>query len=304
MHEAHSDGARARHWLFEAALGAAATLLAITAAHAALPDAMALARTVQPARTPAAAVAAQPAGPAQPSVLIAFADPVPGYEVVSPFGLRQLPWEAGGRLHAGVDIAAPAGLAVLATADGVVTRTGVDGGYGRFVEVEHAEGLKTRYGHLAMIGVAPGQAVKAGGVVGKVGSSGTSTGPHLHFEVRDAKGRPLNPALFMGRAFAAAADLPLKAAARISGRVRMAQVSRIPVGKLALMQAKLNPSHAPVVRTEDGRVHGILTVSERMDGLRQAARRDAEVRKIEPWAPPQTDASATEAGPRVIRVEG
>lgn len=169
-----------------------------------------------------------------------YGEPVEGYDVVSPFGLRKLPWEKGGRLHAGVDIAAPDGYPVQAAADGVVLRAGFDGGYGRFVEVRHAEGLRTLYAHLGGIaqGVRPGAAVKLGQPIGKVGNTGSSSGAHLHFEVHDAKQRPLNPAMFMGRQYATALDLPLKAAARIPRGVRIAYVSYIPKKKRELMEAR------------------------------------------------------------------
>ncbi|MCR5878485.1 M23 family metallopeptidase [Phenylobacterium sp. J367] len=236
--------ARARHWIIDAGIGAAVALGAITAANAALPD------RPEPAAAPPTSVArlvsapaapATPAAAVEPAVLIAFRTPVAGEEVVSPFGLRQLPWEENGRLHEGVDIAADFGAPVLASADGVVTRAGQSSSYGRFVELVHAEGLTTLYAHMGAVadGMRPGRAVAAGTVVGKVGSSGTSTGPHLHFEVRDARDRPLNPTLFMGRAFASADDLPLTEARRFPRRVRMAFVSRIPESKKLLMQAKL-----------------------------------------------------------------
>jgi hypothetical protein len=211
---------------------------------------MAKAALPEPGVAPPAPVAAAPVAPVQapppePVELIAFRDPVPGHEVVSPFGLRQLPWEAGGRLHAGVDIAAPHGAPVVTTADGVVTRAGVSSTYGRFVEVKHAEGLTTLYAHMAAVapGIASGTAVKAGSAVGRIGSSGTSTGPHLHFEIRDAKDRPMNPTLFLGRQFAEAGDLPLRAARRVGSRVRQAHVSKIPPSKRGLMQAKLEAKH-------------------------------------------------------------
>ena len=230
---------RTRQWTLDAMIGAAAALLAITAAQAALPDRSA-SLTVSHKSPTVALVPAAVAEPAAPPALIAFQEPVPGHEIVSPFGLRKLPWEEGGRLHEGVDISAPAGLPVLAAADGVVTAFGVNGGYGRFVEVEHAEGLKTLYAHLGAIdkAMATGLAVKAGATLGAIGSSGTSTGPHLHFEVRDAKDRPLNPKYFLAQRFATADDLPLARAARVPRGVRIAQVSMIPESKKALMEAK------------------------------------------------------------------
>jgi len=230
---------RARQWVFDAAIGAAAALVAITAAEAALPDKTArlTATLVKPV-----AIAVVPAvAQTPPPALIAFAEPVPGYAVVSPFGLRKLPWEGGGRLHEGVDISAPTGVAVLAAADGVVTAAGSSDSYGRYVEVEHAEGLKSFYAHLGAIGkgVAAGLAVTAGTPLGAIGSSGTSTGPHLHFEIRDAKDRPLNPKYFLEQQFATAGDLPLARAARVPRGVRIAQVSMIPESKRALMEAKV-----------------------------------------------------------------
>ena len=234
---AHSG--RSRHWLIDAFAGGSLALGLITVADAALPR---LERTPPlPSRIAAPAPPPAPAAPAPAPALIAFQAPAPGYPVISPFGLRQLPWEKGGRLHAGVDIAAPAGLPVVAAADGVVTRVATDGGYGRFVELTHAEGLTTVYAHLGRFlpQITPGVAVKAGTPVGALGSTGASTGAHLHFEVRDRKGRPLNPELFLGRRFAEAADLPLRAAARIPRGVRVAYVSNIPTSKREQMQEKL-----------------------------------------------------------------
>jgi hypothetical protein len=128
---------------------------------------------------------------------------------------------------------------VLAAADGVVAEAGQDPGYGRFVALRHAEGLTTLYAHLAAIGVKPGQALKAGETLGQMGSTGSSTGPHLHFEIRDRQDRPMNPALFIGRQFAQACDLPLAKAQRFGRRVRIAQVSNIPASKREKMQDKL-----------------------------------------------------------------
>lgn len=186
----------------------------------------------------ARSVPTRPAPPPAPEPLIAFADPEPGYQVISPFGLRQLPWEEAGRLHKGVDIAAPRGEPVLAAADGVVLQTGVDGGYGRFVRIGHAAGMSSLYGHLSAFEARPGMRVRQGQPIGKIGSTGSSTGSHLHFEIHDAKDRALNPEMFMGRRFMTRADLPLRAAARMSGRVRIAFVSYIPPAKAAELAAR------------------------------------------------------------------
>ncbi|GIE96013.1 hypothetical protein Ari01nite_34780 [Paractinoplanes rishiriensis] len=104
--------------------------------------------------------------------------PNPTATVTSCFGPR---W---GREHQGVDLAAPAGTPIVATGTGVVVRAGVEGGYGNAVLIDHGDGYRTHYGHLAAIGVVAGQRVRAGQPVGHEGSTGHSTGPHLHFEVR------------------------------------------------------------------------------------------------------------------------
>lgn len=227
-----------RHWLIDAALGGIAALGAITLAHAALPDPP---RVSRPAPAVETVTLTQAPTPQEPPVLIAFQDPVPGRVVVSPFGLRQLPWEEDGRLHAGVDIQANLGEAVRAAADGVVVEAGQSSTYGRYVALKHAEGLTTFYAHMGGVAqhLRPGLAVKAGDAVGTIGSSGTSTGPHLHFEIRDRRDRPLNPSLFLGRQFAEADDLPLRKAQRFGRTVRIAHVSMIPKSKRALMEAKL-----------------------------------------------------------------
>jgi hypothetical protein len=237
---------RMQAWLLDGILGSSMALVAITAAQAALPEHSALLGAPKPAALQVAAA------PAEPAVLIAFTVPVDGAVVDSPFGLRQLPWEGAGRLHAGVDMLAEAGDPVVAAADGVVTEVAQDAGYGRYVEIKHAEGLTTRYAHMARFAkIAVGDAVKAGTEIGYVGSTGSSTGAHLHFEIRDAKDRPLNPELFIGQSFASAADLPLKAALRPAhAGVRQAYVSNIPASKRAMMQAKLDLASAVVRRID------------------------------------------------------
>lgn len=135
--------------------------------------------------------------------LIGFTDPVPGHDVNSPFGFRKLPWEKKSRLHEGVDIAAPKGSPVVATTDGVIAKIGVSPTYGQFIEVAHGDGMTSKYAHLSgtVTGVTPGLAVGEGEKIGMVGSTGRSTGPHLHFEMRK-DGDPMDPSSFMGRTFA------------------------------------------------------------------------------------------------------
>ena len=95
-------------------------------------------------------------------------------------------------MHSGVDLAAPTGTPVRATADGVVAGAGWRGGYGIMVSLGHGGGMSTRYAHLSAIAVRPGTAVKAGQVIGYVGATGTATGSHVHYEVR-MNGRAVNP---------------------------------------------------------------------------------------------------------------
>lgn len=102
----------------------------------------------------------------------------------SSYGLRVHPILGGLRWHGGVDLAAPAGTPVRATSDGVVERAAWSGGYGLMVELDHGQGTESLYGHMERITVAAGQSVKKGDLLGYVGSTGLSTGPHLHYEIR------------------------------------------------------------------------------------------------------------------------
>ena len=104
--------------------------------------------------------------------------------LTSGFGVRTDPMMGGQRMHSGIDLAAPAGSPILATSDGIVSQAGWRGGYGLFVALEHSGGLQTRYGHMSGVTVTPGQAVRKGDIIGYVGSTGRSTGPHLHYEMR------------------------------------------------------------------------------------------------------------------------
>lgn len=123
-------------------------------------------------------------------------NPAPGRSVTSPFGVRTDPILGTAALHSGMDFRAPMGMPAKVTAPGVVTKAGWNGGYGRMVEVDHGNGFATRYGHLSEIDVAVGQKVDAGTIIGKTGSSGRSTGPHLHYEVRH-NGEAIDPLRFL-----------------------------------------------------------------------------------------------------------
>jgi murein DD-endopeptidase MepM/ murein hydrolase activator NlpD len=125
-----------------------------------------------------------------------LANPAPGHAVTSPFGVRTDPLIGSAALHPGMDFRAPIGMEAKVTAPGTVVRAGWAGGYGRMVEVDHGNGFATRYAHLSRILVTVGQKLKAGDVVGRTGSSGRSTGPHLHYEIRH-NGRAINPIRFL-----------------------------------------------------------------------------------------------------------
>src|SRR5262249_19705907 len=117
-------------------------------------------------------------------------------EMTSGFGVRMDPFFRSLAMHTGVDMRANSGEPVHATAAGKVTSAGWSGGYGRMVEVDHGNGLSTRYGHLSAIEVSEGQMVRVGQVVGRVGSTGRSTGPHLHYETR-VDGDAVDPQKFL-----------------------------------------------------------------------------------------------------------
>jgi len=125
-----------------------------------------------------------------------IANPSPGHSISSTFGVRKDPLLGTPAMHSGMDFRAPQGSDARVTAPGMVISAGWYGGYGRMVEVQHEGGFTTRYGHLSKILVKEGQKLLAGAVVGKVGSSGRSTGPHLHYEVR-RNGDALNPVRFL-----------------------------------------------------------------------------------------------------------
>jgi murein DD-endopeptidase MepM/ murein hydrolase activator NlpD len=129
-------------------------------------------------------------------VAIPSAQPVDKMVFTSTFGVRSDPFRGGRAMHAGVDIPGAYASPIYATADGVVGRTGWIGGYGNLVELEHGKGIQTRYGHLSSIVVAPGTRVKRGQLIALMGSTGRSTGNHLHYEVR-IDGLAVNPRPFI-----------------------------------------------------------------------------------------------------------
>lgn len=118
--------------------------------------------------------------------------PVSG-TITSPFGYRHNPFGPGMDFHPGLDIGAPMGTTISAAAGGTVIQAGWYGGYGNFIVIDHGGGVSTGYGHCSQIFVAAGQTVQRGQAIGAVGSTGASTGPHLHFEVR-VDGKPVDPA--------------------------------------------------------------------------------------------------------------
>ena len=148
--------------------------------------------------------------------------PVEG-QVTSSFGERQDPFNGEGAFHAGLDISAPTGTLVRATGDGVVESAETMNGYGREINLDHGHGVHTVYGHLSALAVLAGQHVVRGQVIGYVGQTGRSTGPHLHYEVR-INNVPVNPHKYLRSTFAemTADNLPIPVP--VSGKV--APVSR------------------------------------------------------------------------------
>ncbi|CAB3707047.1 MULTISPECIES: M23 family metallopeptidase [Achromobacter] len=124
--------------------------------------------------------------------------PITDYPYLSSsYGWRRNPVTGRTAMHEGLDFAAPSGTPILAASGGVVLEAKFQPGFGNMVEIDHGDGLITRYAHASSLMVKQGQLVERGQQVARVGSSGRSTGPHLHFEVRLA-GQPLDPRLFLG----------------------------------------------------------------------------------------------------------
>lgn len=141
-------------------------------------------------------------------------NPVEIMNFSSGFGYRHAPTKGASSNHKGVDIPGPIGTPIYATADGTIGRAQWVNGYGKYVEIEHGNEVETRYGHMSALNVVAGQKVKQGDVIGYMGSTGRSTGSHLHYEVR-VNGIAVNPMAFLAPASGKkAADAKLLLAAK------------------------------------------------------------------------------------------
>ena len=132
----------------------------------------------------------------QGTIAIPSTQPVKGTALTSGYGVRSDPFRGRAAMHAGIDLAAPLGTPIYATADAIVQRSEWANGYGNLVELSHGRGIQTRYGHLSKSLVKAGQRVKRGDLIALMGSTGRSTGSHLHYEVR-IDGKAVNPIPFM-----------------------------------------------------------------------------------------------------------
>ena len=129
-------------------------------------------------------------------IAIPSVQPVHTLKLTSNFGIRSDPFRGTAAMHAGVDIPGPIGTPIYATADGIVAESGRRGGYGNMVEINHGKGIATRYGHMSKLLVEPNTRVTRGQLIGLMGSTGRSTGSHLHYEVR-IDGHAVNPIPFL-----------------------------------------------------------------------------------------------------------
>lgn len=135
-------------------------------------------------------------GNAKTAAYIPSGRPVEKLSLTSNFGVRSDPFNRSARMHKGIDIPGPIGTPIHATADGIISRAGWASGYGNLVQISHGSGMETRYGHMSKLLVAENSYVKRGQVIGLMGSTGRSTGSHLHYEVR-VDGAAINPLPFV-----------------------------------------------------------------------------------------------------------
>jgi murein DD-endopeptidase MepM/ murein hydrolase activator NlpD len=170
---------------------------------------------IAPAATAPAAISATPTfRPAK--VSIPSRNPLDNASLTSGFGMRTHPVLGGRRGHKGVDLAMPTGTPIYATADGVISKAEWFSSYGLYIALEHGGNIQTRYGHMSRLNVAAGQQVRKGDLIGYVGSTGRSTGPHLHYEVRIG-GVAVNPVPYMQDAAMPALAAAQAAAPAIGG---------------------------------------------------------------------------------------
>jgi murein DD-endopeptidase MepM/ murein hydrolase activator NlpD len=153
-----------------------------------------------------------------------YFQPVAG-RLSSRFGMRRHPILGYRRMHSGIDYAASYGSAIVAVSDGLVSYAGRHGGHGKYVRIEHSGGLGSGYAHMSNIAVSPGSHVRAGQVIGYVGSTGLSTGPHLHFEVYRGSSKidPMS-VRFISRPAVSGAELA-------EFRSRLNSLKQVPVGE-------------------------------------------------------------------------
>ena len=153
----------------------------------------------------------------RPTISVPSRMPLDGARLTSEFGMRTHPVLGGRRNHQGIDLAAPTGTPIYATADGIVGRADWFSSYGLYVEIDHGAELETRYAHMSRLAVAEGERVRKGDIIGYVGSTGRSTGPHLHYEVRIA-GVAVNPIPYMVESQAQQRLARLEQASELSGQ--------------------------------------------------------------------------------------
>jgi murein DD-endopeptidase MepM/ murein hydrolase activator NlpD len=134
--------------------------------------------------------------PAKVEVAVPSINPVELMRLSSGYGSRRAPMRGASRNHKGLDIPGPVGSPIYATADGIIGRAKWVRGYGKFIEIEHGNAIQTRYGHMSALNVEAGQRIHKGDIIGYMGSTGNSTGSHLHYEVRIAGGA-VNPSAFL-----------------------------------------------------------------------------------------------------------
>ncbi len=176
--------------------------------------------------------------------------PVVGGHITSGFGMRRHPILGYSRLHAGIDFGAAYGSPIYAVSDGTVIFAGWHGGHGNFVKLEHGGGFGTGYGHMSRIAVAPGARVHSGQVIGYVGSTGVSTGPHLHYELYRG-GVPVNP---MTNSFTVTNQVdPAELAAY---KARLAQLKTVKAGAAMTSLAPRQAATGPAPRREIDRLGG------------------------------------------------